>query len=316
MTPKTADLRFAGGMNNKAQESAIPLTGRETLGQARRILNMDVLDDGTLSKRSGLELAITAPGARSLWSCNVGTFFATDDGLYQIDHAMQANQLFVGDPGDPVSYAEVNGDVYWSSRIAQGKIVNGQNQAWNPGRHGEIVRYYHGRIYLVSGNIAFPTDSYRFDRIDPFRNFMGFPAQVVMFEPVEGGIFVGCRDAGVYYLAGQDYAAGFNMRHIDASWCVPGSSMRAPGKSFGTSSDVAVWLSSVGWMVGLPGGEVRRLQDRSIVLPEYGSGASLLRETNGIRQLLCVATGDVEMASAGAMDTVTTEVIRRGRVVA
>lgn len=314
---KLFKLTFPGGMNNLTQEGSLPLTGRDSAGQARRIMNMDVLDDGTLKKRDGLELTIAVPGgAHSLWTCSIGTYYAASDGIYRMNPGGGSAVLVCdGAPSARVSYCEVNSDIYWSSESSQGKLIDGVTAApWMPGRLGSIVRYYNGRIYLVQGNMVFPTDAHHFDRIDPFRNFIGMPANIVMFEPVSGGIYVGCDGGGTYFLGGGDYRE-FSMAQVDDFYPVPGTGLSIPGETYGVEGDAAAWLTRRGWVIGLPGGSINRLNDKSIALPKYPSGASLLREKDGIRQLLCMAAGGGNGSSAKAVDTVTTEVIRAGRQV-
>jgi hypothetical protein len=138
---------------------------------------------------------------------------------------------------------------------------------------------------------------------------MMMESEVLLFEPVSGGIYVGTQKEGVRFLAGPDFKQ-FQLTNADSLTPVRGSGLAVDGAVFESGGQGAVWLTERGWVFGAGDGSTKRLTDKQLALPTYESAASIVREHEGMRQLMSFAKGGSD--SAGASDVLTSEVIRNG----
>jgi len=312
-------LRFGQGIDQLSAETSIPE------GFARAIVNLDATNTGTLKLRSGTTQALSLVGCHSLWAPEAATraYFAAGSTLYSFDGTTQTARETGLTPEFPVSYAELLGDVYWSNSVQSGILVGGTtNTTWGPTEltgplgqtyaaqvRGNIVRYFRSRLYAVDGRTVWATEPMDYKRVDLMRGFMLFESELHLFEPVSGGIYIGTAAEGVRFLSGQDFKQ-FSVQNADSLAPVRGSGLSVDGATFGSAGQGAIWLTKRGWVFGDGSGSTKRLTDTKVSLPAYESAASLIREANGIRQLMSFAKGGSE--SAGASDVMTTEVIRNG----
>jgi hypothetical protein len=315
---KTVTLRFGQGVDQLSAETSLPS------GFARRLVNFDVTLNGTLKRRAGTAQIAAVTDAHSLWSGDEALgYYVAGSVLYSFDGAVSSLLVTGLTPNFEVSYALVAEDVYWSNNVQSGVLRGGEvNEPWAPTSlagplgqtylmqpRGTIVRNFKGRNYLVDGRVLWATEPMDYLRVDNARGFMMFESEILLLEPVSGGIFVGTRDEGVRFLQGTDFKQ-FSLQNADSLVPVRGSGLSVDGAIFDSAGQGAVWLTSRGWVYGDGGGSTKRLTDRQLALPDYESAASLLRESNGIRQILSFAKGG--SGSAAASDYLTSDVIRNG----
>lgn len=320
---KDVELRFGLGVDQVSPETALPYNRKTGQRAARRIVNLDVSNDNTLTRRSGSSQVVALADCHSLWSSSDLAYFAAGTSLYSFD-GVTHTELAVGlTPGFPVSYAQVSDNVYWSNGVQSGVLVLGAtNVPWGPNDvtgllgqtymaqvRGNIVRHFKGRIYAVDGRVVWATEPMDYLRVDLMRGFMMFESEVLLFEPVSDGIYVGTQNEGVRFLAGSDFKQ-FQLRNADSLQPVRGSGVSVDGAVFDSVGQGAAWLTTRGWVFGAGDGLTRRLTDEALALPSYESATSLIREVNGLRQLMSFAKGGSE--SAGVSDVLTSEVIRNG----
>jgi hypothetical protein len=312
-------LRFGKGIDQVSAETAIPE------GFARRIVNLDVTNTGTLFRRSGITQVLAETEPHSLWSePDVGgAYYVAGSTLYGFDGTTKTSLVTGLTPGFPCSYAQVSDDVYWSNGVQSGILVDGvTNQAWAPSSttgplgqtymsqvKGSIVRYFKGRLYVVDGRTIWATEPMDYTRVDLMRGFILLDSEVTLFEPVSSGIYVGTEKDGVRFLAGSDFKQ-FPLVNADSLTPVRGSGVSVDGAVFDSQGQGAAWLTTRGWVFGTGDGSTRRLTDAAMALPQYTTATSIIREANGVRQLMSFAKGG--SGSAGASDSVTSEVIRNG----
>ena len=311
-------LRYGKGIDLVSAETSIPE------GFARRIVNQDVTNGGTLEERSGSKLALAMEESHSLWSPSQGDigYFASSTDLYRFDGTTASVVASGITPGFAVSYADLGDNVYWSNGVQSGVLVGGtSNQPWGTGGtgplgqtymtgiRGGIVRYYRGRLYAVDGRTIWATEPQDYQHVDLKRGFMQLESEILLFEPVSSGIFVGTVNDGVRYLTGPDFKQ-FTLQNADSLVPVRGSGLSVDGALFDSAGQGAIWLTTRGWVFGAGDGSTRRLTDKQLSLPDYDSAASILREANGMRQIMSFAKGGSDSASAS--DVLTSEVIRNG----
>lgn len=293
-------------------------------GYARAVVNLDATQGGRLELRPGVALRVPGTDVHSLWAAkhaDVG-YYVDGSTLYAVDETGETLEMVTGlAPGLGVSYAGLNGDVYWSNGVQSGVIVDGANTAWGPQSvtgnlgqtylqrpRGTIVRAYRGRLYLADDTVLWATEPLDYMRVDAARGFIAYEARITLFEPVAGGCFIGVRGHGVRFLAGYDFKQ-FSQTVVDRLDPVPGSGLGVDGADFGATGDAAVWLTTEGWVLGLGDGSVKRITSDRLAMPAYVSAASMVRERNGQRHLISFARGG-ESANAG--DVLTSSVIRNG----
>lgn len=184
---------------------------------------------------------------------------------------------------------------------------------------GKLIAYSHGRVFTVS------TDPLRGDVLwwsEPLRhglrasaNGIGFKS-VSMLLPVGQGasavMFIGSNKR-IYFVAGPNPDA-WEKRLARGTGVVEGTAVTAPGSFFGieTTEPVGYWLADDGvFCLGLPGGIVQPFSERQFVADNADIGASLIRQVNGIRQVITTANA----GSANRFrvrDAVSVSVFRNG----
>ena len=110
---------FAAGMNNRRADFKMrtQAPNGDTTHFLRSIVNADVTKEGTLHRRPGYARVVDGAACRSLWSDGVNTFYADGANLIRLtgDNPFTSTVLYSSLVGDqPVSFASVNNDVYWS----------------------------------------------------------------------------------------------------------------------------------------------------------------------------------------------------------
>lgn len=172
----------------------------------------------------------------------------------------------------------------------------------------DVLRYGHGRLLGIAGGNLLWSEAYRLGLMQD-SNFSGLGQEGTLLEPVgEGGDTAGAGwwvadHKRTYWMAGADPESWSQVGKYPHA-AVPGCSCVVPGSLFGleTTSDVAFWLARNGvFCLGLPGGTLMPLKERSLGLPvdaERGTAALLMFD--GIRQILTsVQAGAMNHGVAG-----------------
>lgn len=221
--------------------------------------------------------------------------------------------------------------LYWQANIPMGSTEYTINSL-NKGRAletqfmerippGQIVRYNKGRMWVAVGDMLVFSPSLRYGLYDPRFTYFRFPAPIDIMQPVQDGVYV-VSDT-TYFLDGTD-PKDTKLDAVYPHKGVRGTGMAVPASKFmedndliGDTSqeDVAFWYSTHGAVLGYPGGNVKPVTEDRLSIPEYEKGATLLREENGIRQLITSLTGRGEQNSFGVTDSAVAEVRRNGVVI-
>lgn len=177
---------------------------------------------------------------------------------------------------------------------------------------GQLVRHFSGRIYVAVENIVFFTDPLRYELVSPASALFMFPSRVTLLEPAHDGLYVGYESA-VDFLSGTD-PYDMQRRMVASQSAVEGTGRQVPGNHFDTPLDyVPVWWAQhSGFVLGLPGGQLRLLSEDRLAAPRFGAGAMITREQEGMTQLIS-ALRQPGGGAARATDSVVAE-IRRSNV--
>jgi len=321
---KDVSLSFGLGVDQVSAETSLHKNDQSRQRAARRIVNLDVTNTGPLVRRTGC-VQVLSDDAHSLWCANDSmlAYFVAGSTLYSFDGTNKTSLVTGITPGFTCSYAQVSDDVYWSNGVQSGVLVGGTvNETWGTTEttgllgqtymlqvRGSIVRHYKGRMYAVDGRVVWATDPQDYRRVDMARGFIMLESEVTLFEPVSNGVFVGTQNEGVRFLAGNDFTQ-FQLVKADSLPAVRGSGLGIDGAMFEAPGRAAIWLTTAGWVLGTGDGITKRLTDTMLALPAYESATSMIRKVDGMDQLVSFAKGGSE--SAGASDSVTSEVIRNG----
>lgn len=228
--------------------------------------------------------------------------------------------VYVSTAGGDQLYWQANipmGETTYSfTSLKQGRKLETQFLERMPAGH--IVRYGHGRLWVARGNLLIFSPALRYGLYDPRFTYFQFPADIDIVQPVEDGVYVTADKT--YFLAGTNPA---EMKQ-DVVYPYPGvrgTGMEVPHTKFiaendlisdSAKEDVAFWYSTKGAVLGYPNGNVHPITEDRVAISEYGKGASLLREEDGIRQLVTSLTDKGDQTGFGVTDYATAEVRRNG----
>jgi len=200
---------------------------------------------------------------------------------------------------------------YAITRTVQGRLLETQFMRRLPA--GNLIAHFKGRLYVARGDTLWYSEALRYGLCKPADNFVSFPEEITVVQPVEDGMYVVADKT--YFLSGtnpkeirqvvvSDYDAIFGT----------GTTMRGSAFDPDIVGDVAYWYSKAGAMLGLPGGIVRPLMENSVALPSYEEGVSGMREENGIRQAVTALRGSGTAAKFAMGDEFVVTVKRNGIV--
>lgn len=109
---------WARGMDNRRANVDIPVD------VLRNAVNVDILTSGKARMRRGISQAISDAGAHSLWAGKSRMLWGTATTLNTCTTNL-AKIVLATDPkyAQPISFVEVNGDVYFSNGLINGKVT-------------------------------------------------------------------------------------------------------------------------------------------------------------------------------------------------
>ncbi len=172
------------------------------------------------------------------------------------------------------------------------------------GRH---ICHYKGRTYVADGRFVYVSDPFNLGLYDTRQSAMVFEDEVTVMLPGATGIFVG-QGTSVIWLDGTG-PKDFKPRQASPHGAFMGSGRPAPAAMFDPKvvpadyKEVLVWLSEVGFVVGLPDGSTLPLQADRIAFTAEGDAATLVFIRGGIKQAVSVVKSMSLNGSADAADT-------------
>jgi hypothetical protein len=186
------------------------------------------------------------------------------------------------------------------SALPSGKQL--ETQFMEPVPTGHIVRGFNGHLLSARDNVLYYSQALRFGLCNVTQDYFEFESRITMVRPVQSGIFV-ATERRTHFLSGSA-PAEFVRATVQPNGAVEGTDINVPAGIFPfenlQTGEVAVWWSLSGNMViGFPNGQVQILRDGELSLPEYARGTTMLRESNGVRQI--VSTLQNPQTSEGAV---------------
>lgn len=158
---------------------------------------------------------------------------------------------------------------------------------------GEIVAYHYGVLYVVSGNIVYPSTAYGYELFD-LRDFIAFDSQVRIFAPVDDGIWVG-TDKEVAWLSGVDptkfeKTTRAEIGSVKGTLAYVSNDALPEIKENIQEARVALWWTDEGVCAGYPSGTLHKLTEsryRPTIDGQNGAGF-VIEETGGHRYIAVI----------------------------
>ena len=189
-----------------------------------------------------------------------------------------------------------------AGRYDQGSVL--ENLFISPAPAGRIIRFYKGRAYVADtvGGVWY-TEPFEYDHFNLMDNYLQFPSPVDIMEPVKDGIFFAYGDHTDFYAGNPE--DGFDITSDIFNYGgVLGTGKRVP------NSDNVCWQSQRGMVVGGQGGQCKNVQEANVAVESAVSGATLIREQDGVRQFIASLKQPTNSPLA-ATAWITAEQIRR-----
>jgi hypothetical protein len=194
---------------------------------------------------------------------------------------------------------------YTITTDAQGGVCDTQYLVPLP--PGDMIRWHSGRLYTAINDTVCFSEPMRPHLYNPAHGFIQFSGWISFIEPVQDGIYVG-DTRGVWFLSGQD-PEKFAQRRVSTHRAVYRSSLNLPHEHFDpevvrADSPVAMWLSSVGYVVGLNGGTVVELHPDRVRVPAGLRGRSTMLLREGRKQIITTVNSSTTAANGVATDSI------------
>ena len=192
--------------------------------------------------------------------------------------------------------------------LGKGRVL--ETRDFKQPQSGHILAYFNGRIYIARNDTVLFTEPLRYGLTRPAQGIYMFPERVDLLVASTNGLYVGYKGQ-IVFIAGMDPYAVSQVA-VQPYGPIPKAVTYIAGERLGTNArHVPVWWGTDGVMVaGLPGGEIKQLTRDRLAVPTHELGAMMLREREGMSQLVSVLRKGGETNAMGASDSVVAEIRR------
>lgn len=294
-----AKLFFKGMNNVKDPRTLDVVLSRDSMGgECLSLLNVDPDDDGGVRTRKSATSVLTAP-AHSGWS-EGSHCYCVSEGYLCSFNGTSLTQMFAVDPNLPMAFCLVNDLVVASNGVDYLIISNGLVSFAIPRTDefktappaGKFLAFHNGCVWIGSDNTVYKTDPYTVDTCDT--RHMTYPITqdpLTGLVAVDDGLFVGTTGETFFLSTGDS----ISLRKVADYGMISGTARPVMAEDLGmlkASGQAAVWASKKGFCVGSAGGSFVNVSEGVMNLPDVTTGASILREQNGlIHFLACLGDG-------------------------
>lgn len=182
----------------------------------------------------------------------------------------RAGTIAVGEAGAQISMARSDGE----------PIVH---QVTAPLPPGQVLEHHNGRLLSAQGSLISYSLPYQLGVYRPATDFLPLPGPCALMVSVTGGLFV-ATDETTWFLPGGEISASSMVK------VAPFGAVRGTRTAVPNSTDV-MWFSPRGAVRGAQDGSIRLLQDRHMAFGPSQSGATVIREENGMRTFIAALSG-------------------------
>lgn len=169
---------------------------------------------------------------------------------------------------------------------------------------GHLIRAFNSRLLVADSNYVYFSESFRPHLAAP-ENYIMLSGFVTMMEPVKGGVFIGDQN-GVRFYRGEDPSSWREQDGVPEP-AIFNTSVKVSGKFFtgdlANVDEAIVWLSTTGYNIGLPTGEIIRPNSSQVRLPGYVQGCTTVSTYDGRNQVITPVNSNQLAASSTALDS-------------
>ena len=166
---------------------------------------------------------------------------------------------------------------------------------------GQIVRQHQGKLLVARGAVVFTSQPYAYGIYDPAEDFMQFPADVTLLEPVGAGLFIVADKT--YFLSNGPGAAIVEV--------LPYGAPRGAAVQRGEGGGI-YWMGDRGLVQATEDGQAKNVNDGVLALPKPHSAALLVREQDGMEQIVAATQARPGVSVAASRGFMDAQIIKQG----
>lgn len=166
---------------------------------------------------------------------------------------------------------------------------------------GQIVRQHQGKLLVARGAVVFTSQPYAYGIYDPAEDFMQFPAEVTLLEPVGAGLFIVADKT--YFLPNEPGAAIAEV--------LPYGAPRGAAVQRGEGGGI-YWMGDRGLVQATEDGQAKNVNDGVLTLPKPHSAALLVREQDGMEQIVAATQARPGVSVAASRSFMDAQIIKQG----
>jgi hypothetical protein len=300
-THPTTDISSFDGLDNVN-------TGQEVGWQRlKEALNIDLTRSDKPRRRSGQTL-ITASNYVSVWSQGDDCLALDASGtVHQLDDAFASiatyTQLVNYGPHFKLRAYRILDDIIFSNGTAVGLLnaATQEEKAFDTSDYGDRtfdystpvafndIELFAGRCYYGIRNYLYYSVVFGYFKLRLGKDYFRFPDTITMVAQVENGLFVGTLEK-TYFLSNRDPKQA-SLIQVDNTGVIEGTKTYVAGSLVGEGEStelLPVWSTTTGFCVGLPNGQVNRVTQKYVTLPQGGLGSAMFRNENGQNHIVSV----------------------------
>ena len=146
-----------------------------------------------------------------------------------------------------------------------------------------VLAFAAGRLLGFRGNVLYWSEPFRYGVFRPSSNFIQFAQPGSLIAPTQDGVYVGTLgpngEGEVGFLSGFEFGSQ-PYRMVTPYGAYPGTLVNFP------HATQMAWASPEGFVVADNGGQVTNISFDKVAFPAALRGGSMVREGNGIRQIV------------------------------
>lgn len=293
----TQEIAFQNfkGINNVADANNLSV---EEFTEAE---NMDIDNEGKTKRRTGYTRKYAPSGKiHSMWSNDRICLFVEGSTLKRLNADYTASTIRDGVSSLPMSYVDVNENVYYSNASVNGFVdsLGNDNQYIDPlenykekTKTGQHIEYYNGRIFIAKNHTIWYTDAYNYRVIDMRTNAIKMKDEVTMLKAVDDGIYVSIGDvndrSSAIFLEGNT-PSEMTSKEVADYGAIEGTAVKSKSSFIGDGAEgkKVLWTSRKGICLGENGGRFTNLTATRYEVTANRYGAGQFRIVAGVPQYL------------------------------
>jgi hypothetical protein len=301
-------LRGTDGINNRVNQTRIHFSQKTGLADLAAGVNVDIDDDGAISRRLGTNRVIEGAW-HSLFSADAFALGVKGGGLYLIDKGWGITGIRNVTPGKRVRYAMGHdGDqpvvYYVNGADTPGRVTfDGVSRTWTKGTYvgpdttrefsdppiGHLICLFAGRAWIAVDNHLFYSEPFALGRFCLSDSWQMFPGRLRMVAAADGGdgLWVGTNE-GVWSVLGTNPREMVPRRRSSAP-VLEGSEVQVDLEKFGDgemAGNALMFTTESGICLGANQGTLVNVTHSRLNYTATNKGAGLYRDGDS-PQYLC-----------------------------